>query len=139
VAGAFLSTLIYGSTKGPARQIARDETLSTQALVEWLRGPGQCDRVNFGELIIHQQDIRRPLGLLRDVPPERARPILDYCLTRVGSSALVPGASRRAAGLRFVATDMAWSSGNGPEVQGKAEADGPGVQLLGSRQPTGST
>jgi uncharacterized protein (TIGR03083 family) len=153
VAGAFLSTLIYGSTKGPARQIARDETVTTPALIEWLRGPGQCDRVNFGELVIHRQDIRRPLGLVRDVPPERVRPILDYSLTRVGSSALVPGAGKRAAGLRLVATDMTWSSGDGPEVRGKAEAilmavngrcaaladlDGPGVQLLGSRQPTGS-
>lgn len=152
VAGAFLSTLVYGSTKGPARQIARDETGSTQALIELLSHPGQCGRVNFGELLIHQQDIRRPLGLARDVPATRVRPILDYCLTRVGSSVLVPGAHKRANGLRLVATDTAWSTGEGPEVHGSAEAilmaingrraaladlDGPGLQLLGSREPTG--
>jgi uncharacterized protein (TIGR03083 family) len=110
--------------------------------------------VNFGELIIHQQDIRRPLGLVRDVPPERVLPILDYCLTRVGSTVLVPGVTKRAAGLRLVATDLAWSAGDGPEVHGTAEAilmgingrraalpdlDGPGVQLLASRQPTDKT
>ncbi len=154
VAGAFLSTLVYGSTKGPARQIARDEKRSTQSLIEWLAASGQCDNVNFGELLIHQQDIRRPLGLLRDVPVQRVRPILDFCLTRVGSTVLVPGASKRAAGLRLVATDMAWSAGDGPAVHGTAEAilmavngrraalrdlDGPGVQLLGSRQPTDHT
>jgi hypothetical protein len=52
-------------------------------------------------------------------------------------------------GLRLAATDMAWSAGDGPEAHGTAEAiltavngrraalpdvDGPGVQLLGSRQ-----
>lgn len=151
MAGAVLSTLVYGPTKGPDRQIARDEARSTENLLEWLAGPGQSGRVNLGELVIHQQDIRRPLGLVRDVPPERVRPVLDSCLTRVGSKVLVPGAAKRAAGLRLVATDMAWSAGDGPEVHGTAEAilmaingrgtalpdlDGPGVPLLASREPT---
>jgi uncharacterized protein (TIGR03083 family) len=153
VIGAFVSTPFYGSTEITARQIARDERRSTQSLIEWLARPGKCNRVNFGELLIHQQDIRRPLGLEREVPPERVRPILDLSLTRVGSASLVPRASKRAAGLRFVATDMAWSSGDGPEVHGTAEAilmaingrraalpdlAGPGVTLLGSRQPAGN-
>lgn len=153
IAGALLSSLVYGSTKATDRQIARDEQQSTQSLIEWLAGPGRRDRVNFGELLIHQQDIRRSLGLVRQLSPERVRPILDLSLTRVGSATLVPGASKRACGLRFVATDLEWASGDGPEVHGTAEAilmaingrraampdlTGPGVTLLGSRQPAGT-
>jgi uncharacterized protein (TIGR03083 family) len=150
VIGAVLATVSRGADKAAARQIARDETRSTQSLVEWLAAPGQCNLVNLGELLIHQQDIRRPLGLTRSIPAERLAPILAMSLTRGGSATLVPGANKRAAGLRFVATDMDWSVGNGAEVRGSGEAllmaingrasavvelDGPGASLLANRQP----
>ena len=153
VVGAGLSTLVHGSARATARQVARDETRSTESLVEWLATPGQCDRVNLGELVIHHQDIRRPLGMVRQIPPERLTPIFDFCLTRVGSATLVPGARKRAMGIGFVATDMDWSAGEGPEVRGPGEAllmaingrasalddlQGPGVPILASRQPPGT-
>ncbi|BBX97294.1 hypothetical protein MLAC_25880 [Mycobacterium lacus] len=46
-----------------------------------------------GDGMIHQQDIRRPLGLPRDIPPQRLRTALDYALT----SPAVRGARRPAA------------------------------------------
>jgi uncharacterized protein (TIGR03083 family) len=67
--------------------------------------------------MIHQQDIRRPLGVARDIPPERLRTVLDYALT----SPAVRGA-RHARGVRLVATDLDWTHGSGPEVRGSGEA-----------------
>lgn len=67
--------------------------------------------------MIHHQDIRRPLGLPRDIPPERLLPALRCAL-------IAPpiGAFWRARGLRLIATDQDWSTGRGPVVRGTAEA-----------------
>lgn len=68
----------------------------------------------LGEIVVHGQDIRRPLGLAHR-PPEDA-------LTAVADSwrntNLLIGAKRRIAGLRLQATDANWSHGDGPEVSG---------------------
>jgi uncharacterized protein (TIGR03083 family) len=66
---------------------------------------------------VHHQDIRRALGYPRTVPVDRLERILP----------LVPGnprlgAGRRIRGLRLTATDVAWSHGSGPEVNGTGEA-----------------
>ena len=67
--------------------------------------------------MIHQQDIRRPLGLPRVIPAERLVPALRTALfapTLLGAL--------RVRGVRLVATDIDWSFGRGPEVRGPAEA-----------------
>lgn len=71
------------------------------------------------DALLHHQDIRRPLGLPREIPEERLSVALD---TLVGfrSPALDPRSV--AAGLRLVATDVSWSAGDGPEVRGPGEA-----------------
>jgi uncharacterized protein (TIGR03083 family) len=74
-------------------------------------------RVALIECLIHQQDIRRPLGKLRTIPEERLRVSLNYA--RI--SPVIAGA-RRTRGLRLVATNMNWSAGRGPEVRGSAES-----------------
>ncbi|WP_228714279.1 maleylpyruvate isomerase family mycothiol-dependent enzyme [Prauserella endophytica] len=77
----------------------------------------------FGGLIalvdgtIHHQDIRRPLGIPRDIPPERLQRVLDSVPTNPRL-----GARRRIRGLRLRATDLDWSTGQGPEVIGTGEA-----------------
>ena len=77
----------------------------------------------FGGLValidgmIHQQDIRRSLGLPRAIPPDRLVTALRYALW----APAVRGAWR-ARGVRLVATDLDWSFGRGPEVHGPAEA-----------------
>lgn len=121
-----LNTLLAGPTKAAVRtatsEAARHGGQSPDKLVEWLASPGVCNRVNLGELMIHQQDVRRPLGLSRMIPRERLSLILDYCLTRVGSVTVVPGSYKVAKGLRFVALDFDWSAGQGLEVHGPGEA-----------------
>jgi uncharacterized protein (TIGR03083 family) len=93
---------------------------------------------------VHQQDIRRPLGLSRSVPPERLVRLAEIMIRdRVGA-----GGAKRARGLRLRATDVEWSSGTGLEVRGPAEAlimalagrsaalqdlNGEGVAVLASR------
>ena len=67
--------------------------------------------------LVHQQDIRRPLGIGRDLPGERLRPVLDFART-----APPIGAFRRIRGLRLVATDLDWAMGKGDEVTGPGEA-----------------
>ncbi len=153
VLGTGVRVLVSGPAKVAAGQVARDEDRSTQSLIDWLTRPGQRNRVNLGELVIHQQDVRRPLGLTRSIPAERVRGILDYCMTRSGSASLVPGVRKRIDGLRLVATDMEWSAGQGPEVSGPAEAllmaangrdaalgdlQGAGVATLASRMAPGT-
>jgi uncharacterized protein (TIGR03083 family) len=74
-------------------------------------------RVALIECLIHQQDIRRPLGQPRTIPEERLRIALNYA--RISP---VIGGARRTRGVRLVANDMDWSAGRGPEVRGAGEA-----------------
>ncbi|MGW0048998.1 maleylpyruvate isomerase mycothiol-dependent enzyme family protein [Nocardia cyriacigeorgica] len=69
----------------------------------------------LADLMVHHQDMRRPLGRTREIPEDRLLTLLDHP---------DPFAQprRRTKGLRFVATDVAWSSGDGPEVRGPGEA-----------------
>ncbi len=68
--------------------------------------------------VVHHQDIRRPLGVQRQIPEERLVAVLGVA---PGISGFV-GSKKRAAGLRLVATDVDWSHGDGPEVRGPGEA-----------------
>ena len=102
--------------------------------------PGQLT-----DLQVHGQDMRRPLGLPHGLDPDRLRVTLDFL---TGGRALGFTPRRRLAGLRFEATDLAWSWGAGPVLAGPAEAlmlavtgrvvalsdlDGPGVDRLTAR------
>jgi uncharacterized protein (TIGR03083 family) len=68
--------------------------------------------------VVHHEDIRRPLGLMRQVPEDRLVAALNVA---PGLSGFV-GSKGRCAGLRLVATDVDWSHGDGPEVRGAGEA-----------------
>lgn len=111
----------------------------------WLGAPNQLRAV-----IIHTEDMRRPLRRPRTPSPETRRTVLDAVLTRAGS--INVGSKARAAGVRLVATDLDWAGGTGPEVcgpsmdlllavagrpAGLAALHGPGLELLGGRVPAG--
>jgi len=68
--------------------------------------------------VIHHQDIRRPLGRPRAVPEER----LVAALGVIPGLGGFVGSKRRVAGLTLVATNVPWSAGDGPVVQGPGEA-----------------
>jgi len=67
--------------------------------------------------MIHQQDIRRSIGLPRTIDPERLRTALNFARF----APTIRGAWR-ARGVRLVASDLDWSHGRGPEVRGPGEA-----------------
>jgi uncharacterized protein (TIGR03083 family) len=69
-------------------------------------------------VLIHGQDMCRPLGIARDLPESHLVPVADF----VKDDVHIFGAKKRIAGLTLTATDMDWSHGNGPEVTGPAEA-----------------
>jgi uncharacterized protein (TIGR03083 family) len=68
----------------------------------------------LGEIVVHGEDIRRPLGQ-EHRPPEGA---LAAVADNWKNSNLLIGAKRRIAGLRLRATDTEWVHGDGPEVSG---------------------
>lgn len=74
-------------------------------------------KIALTDATIHHQDIRRPLGLRRTIPPERLAVVLDFAMF-----APPIGASKRVRGLSLVASDLDWSSGRGPSVEGPAES-----------------
>ncbi|MEU7812538.1 maleylpyruvate isomerase family mycothiol-dependent enzyme [Pseudonocardia sp. NPDC049154] len=74
-------------------------------------------RIALTDGMIHQQDIRRPLGLPRSIPADRLDVALDYART-----APPIRARKRIRGLTLTATDLDWTTGEGPEVTGPGEA-----------------
>ena len=67
--------------------------------------------------MIHQQDIRRALGIPRTIDSEHLCAALDFARY----APTIRGAWR-ARGVRLVATDLDWTHGKGPEVRGSGEA-----------------
>jgi uncharacterized protein (TIGR03083 family) len=100
-------------------------------------------KVGLVDGLIHHQDIRRPLGLPRTVPPERLRVALPFAVTAPPLRGFW-----HARGVRLVATDVDWTWGRGREVRGTGEAllmvlagrrgvadelDGPGQPVIARR------
>lgn len=74
------------------------------------------DRVALVDGLVHHQDIRRPLGMPRQVPRERLEKALPFAVIapplRVGW---------HVRGVRLVAADLDWAAGRGPEARGPGE------------------
>jgi uncharacterized protein (TIGR03083 family) len=79
--------------------------------------------------LIHQEDVRRPLGIPREIPVERLVAALD-ALPQIGGFLK---SKKTVAGLRFASTDLAWTWGTGPEVRGPADS----LVLAMSGRPVG--
>jgi uncharacterized protein (TIGR03083 family) len=109
--------------------------------------PGVKAEGSLADELIHQQDIRRALGIRRDIPEDRLRVVLDE--TAKTGAAYLP-AKKRIKGLHLKATDLDWEAGDatGAEVTGPGEAllmamagrpaalddlTGPGVDTLRGR------
>ena len=63
--------------------------------------PGLGFEAPLNDLLVHQQDIRRPLGLPAELVPERVRVCLDFHAARIGDGSAL-------AGIRLQATDLEW-------------------------------
>ena len=98
----------------------------------------------LGEVVVHTQDIRQPLGLVRTPSVDALTPVADFFARRNFTVA----SRTHAAGLQLRADDGPFATGAGPLVRGStlalvmsmagrvsylAELDGPGVPTLRSR------
>ncbi|MFG1792350.1 maleylpyruvate isomerase family mycothiol-dependent enzyme [Nocardia sp. NPDC049149] len=88
------------------------------------------------DIMIHGQDIARPLGRTRPMPTEQAIAALEHLIRSP-----FYGARKRLKGLRLTATDAAWMHGDGPdEIRGPLSelflvATGRSVGLAGLTGP----
>ena len=143
----------FGGARFETKLLEREGARPNTDLIGWLASPAQVNENNLGELIVHQQDVRRPLGAERTIASDRLVWALDYCLTRKGGGyfGIGGGSYKRAHDLRLVATDIGWTGGTGHEVRGPGEAilmaingrdvgdelQGPGLEVLvGASEPT---
>jgi uncharacterized protein (TIGR03083 family) len=79
--------------------------------------PGPLDAM-VAEIVIHGEDIRRPLGIARTYQPEALTLVGDFVI----KGNLLLGGKRRATGLTLTAADVDWHRGTGPEVTGPLPA-----------------
>ena len=108
-----------------ARGAARLATVGPDELVHRLRArttttnhPPAPVMAMLGEVIVHGEDIRRPLGLTHRSPEPALVAVADSWKT----SNLLIGANRRINGLRLRATDVEWVHGDGLEVAGPLQS-----------------
>ena len=100
--------------------------------------------VALGEVMVHGEDIRRSLGGRGEHPAEHLVTLAEL-YKKTGAPLR---AKKRVLGLKLKATDVDWSTGEGPEVTGPcmslilamvgrtgalADCDGPGVETLRAR------
>ena len=77
------------------------------------RPPGPPETM-LGEIIVHSEDIRRPLGIKHEYPADAATRVAEF----YRRSNLIIGGKRRVTGLTLDATDTEWRAGDGPVVSG---------------------
>ena len=93
----------------PADTLANFESVLTS-----VKHPPGPNPTWLGEVIVHSEDIRRPLGIPHKYPTDAVVLVADFYQ---GSNLLI-GSKRRIAGLTLLATDAEWSHGTGQEVAG---------------------
>lgn len=93
------------------------------------RGPATVTHVEpLVDILVHSQDILRPLGRLHDMPPDAAAVAADRCRLL----APLMGSRRVVRSVRMRATDADWERGKGSLVEGPmAEL----LMLCGGRRP----
>jgi uncharacterized protein (TIGR03083 family) len=107
------------------------------------RFPGSTSMDPLMDLVIHGQDIARPLGRCHVSSPH----VVAACLAYVAANRFL-GGPRRLSGTRLVSTDTGWTLGEGPQVRGPdidllllaagrraglETLDGPGTSVVAAR------
>lgn len=115
-----------------ARQLAQRPTpelvaiLRAHAQTRWAP-PGVGPEAPLSDIVMHTQDICRPLGITPPVDDDAARTILAFLVSRKGRAITKPA---WLAGLHLLPDDLDWSWGEGAEVRGPAAAL---IMTLGGR------
>ncbi|MFP7761404.1 maleylpyruvate isomerase family mycothiol-dependent enzyme [Marisediminicola sp. LYQ85] len=101
-------------TRDPGRTLDRFRSVSSSTST-----PPVALATRLVEAYVHGEDIRRPLGIDSDYPPEHVATALAYQVT---TSVKIGGGKELAHGWRLVATDTELVHGDGPEVRAPAIA-----------------
>lgn len=124
---------------GPAATLAEFRAVQNRA-----SAPPGPRATWLGEVFVHAEDIRRPLGIAHSYPADQ---VVRVIRLYAGSNAII-GGKKRVFGLTLRATDTDLSLGSGPLVQGPvislllvtagrgaalAELAGPGLRVLQGR------
>ena len=103
------------------RDAHRAAALPSHEIIERLRAtttttnrPPAPVATMLGEIVVHGEDVRRPLRIA-DAPSVEAT---VACLELYKNASFPLGTKKRIAGLRLVATDVDWSHGVGAAVSG---------------------
>jgi len=72
----------------------------------------------LGEVVVHGDDMRRPLGLSHQTPEAALVVVADSWK----KTNILIGSKKRIEGLRLIATDSTWTNGEGPEVSGPLQS-----------------
>ena len=107
------------------------------------RFPGSSPMDPLMDLVVHGQDVARPLGRRHVSPPD----VVAACLAYVAPNKFMRG-PQRLAGVQLVSTDTGWTHGDGAELRGSdidlllvaagrraglAALDGPGAAVVAER------
>jgi uncharacterized protein (TIGR03083 family) len=90
--------------------------------------PGLGSVAPLTDILVHGQDIRIPLGLATDRPVQPWRDSLDFLVTKKARRGFV---GKALPGLRFSATDLGWSHGEGAGNAVSGPAIAVALALLG--------
>ncbi|TWD72463.1 uncharacterized protein (TIGR03083 family) [Kribbella amoyensis] len=152
----------FRMNKASAELAKRWALRGTDPIIEQLRSnadrnpkpPGVPAPAALVDAVVHQIDIRHPLGKPRAIPVAAFRDVADFSLSlRWPLNLSVGGSARkRVAGVRLVAIGYDWSHGDGPEAHLAAEGalrllngrpvdpdelNGPGAEVLAGRLDRG--
>jgi len=121
------------------------ETLDRfRAVITSTTAPSSHTPAYLGEVVVHAQDIRQPLGLVQTPSVDALTPVADFFARRYFAVA----SHTHGADLQLRADDGPFATGTGPLITGStvalvmsmagrisyvAELDGPGVPALRSR------
>ncbi len=80
--------------------------------------PGLGPEAPLTDIVVHTQDIARPLGISRSIPTERAHVVLDFLMSPKATRGFVRAGVTE--GLTFTSVDTGWLHGSGSGVTGSA-------------------
>lgn len=114
--GRGYNTMIYREVKRLAARETRDSILADFERYADSRHhvPVTTTVEPLVDALVHHQDIARPLGLRHDMAPDAAAVAAD----RVRRLSFLMGTRRLVGSVRMVATDIDWTRGSGPTVEG---------------------
>ncbi|NLF03446.1 MAG: maleylpyruvate isomerase family mycothiol-dependent enzyme [Actinomycetales bacterium] len=125
-----------------------------RAIIDSTTTPSKHSIAYLGEIVVHGQDVRQPLGLPGAPPVEALTPVAGFYAARD----FAVNSATAARGVRLQASDGPFAAGEGPTAEGPTLAlimvmagraaylehlDGPGVAVLeeriGPRSPSSDT